>query len=439
MVRSDEAVFAELALLAGARIQRVDRIDPRTWVFELRAPGRTLRMMVRAGPEPRVHLVPRRPPRRVDGGDAQRRVRKRTGGQALVELATEGRFLVLDLERARVSVDLHSAAVRIEDHAPRAPPPAPGLPERFVANEEAAARGAEAADRREKEAMRRAALTQLRSRRKKQQRLVEKVEADVARLEALAAEEARGELLKSVLHTVRRGQPEVTCTDWSTGESVVLSLRPELSPAENLQRIFERSKRGRRGVRTAGARRDEALRQLRAIDDEIDRIAALDLEALDVDALRPLLGGAGVFERRARSRAADPIDRWSRRFTAIDGREIRVGRGAKENDRLTLQGARGHDRWLHLRGASGAHVILRCEPGREPDAQALLDAAHLAVHYSSASREARADVIVAEARHVKKTKGAPPGQVGVSKGRTLHVVIEPDRLRRLFDGEGSPS
>jgi predicted ribosome quality control (RQC) complex YloA/Tae2 family protein len=138
-----------------------------------------------------------------------------------------------------------------------------------------------------------------------------------------------------------------------------------------------------------------------------------------------------VSERSARPGRGAPIDRWSRRFVAADGTEIRVGRGARENDRLTLQGARGHDRWLHVRGLTGAHVVLRCDPGREPDPEALLDAAHLAVHYSGARREARADVIVAEARHVKKTKGAPPGQVGVAKSRTLRVVMEPERLRRL--------
>ena len=424
----------ELQPLAGARLQRIDRIDPRTWVFELRVPGRTLRLLVESGPGARIHLVERRPPRRADGGDAQRRLRKRIGGQRVAGLRLEGSTLELELESQRVHLDLRSGAVRLDPRAEGAPEPsAVGVvPERFPLNEAAAARGDVGSDRRRKEALRRGALASLRRRRKKQRRLVENVERDLARLEALAAEGEVGELLKSVLHQVPRGVSEAQATDWATGRAVAIPLRPDLSPVENLDRIFARAKRGRRGVEMARSRRDEARAALAALDAERDRIEALELDRLDEDRLRGALGERSVVERARRARVAAPIDRWARRFEAADGTEIRVGRGAKENDRLTLQGARGHDRWLHVRGGTGAHVVLRCAPGRDPHPEALLDAAHLAIHYSEARREGRADVMLAEARHVKKTKGAPPGRVGVAKSRTLHVVIEPERLRRLL-------
>jgi predicted ribosome quality control (RQC) complex YloA/Tae2 family protein len=427
-------IVDELQPLVGARLQRIDRIDPRTWVFELRAPGRTLRLLVECGPGARIHLVDRRPPRRADGGDAQRRLRKRIGGQRVAGLRLEGHTLELDLESQRLLLDLRSGAVRLEPRPEGASePPAVGeLPDRFPLNEAAAAHGHHGSDRRRKEALRRAALVSLGRRRKKQRRLVDNVERDLARLEALAAEAELGELLKSVLQRVSRGASEVHATDWATGDAVVIPLQPDLSPVENLDRIFARAKRGRRGVQMARARRDEARAGLDALDAERARIEALQLDQLDEDLLRSALGERSVVERSGRARAAAPIDRWSRRFEAADGTEIRVGRGAKENDRLTLQGARGHDRWLHVRGGTGAHVVLRCEPGRDPHPEAVLDAAHLAVHYSEARREGRADVMLAEARHVKKTKGAPPGRVGVAKSRTLHVVIEPERLRRLL-------
>lgn len=354
-----------------------------------------------------------------------------------MRLAVDGRRFILELERERLELDLQTGDVTLTSHPPLAPPPPPtDLPERFEANEAAASRGGESSDRARREALRRAARSDLRARRKKQARLVRNVEADVARLEQLAGQRERGELLKSVLHRVRRGVSEVEAVDWSTGDRVSIPLRPDLGPTENLERFFAMAKRGQRGLVRARSRLEEARARLAALDAELARIEALDLDRLDEGALRAALAERGVFERGARPQRAQPIDRWSRRFEARDGSEIRVGRGAKENDRLTLQGARGCDRWLHVRGITGAHVILRCEPGREPDPEALLDAAHLAVHYSGAGREARADVIVAEARHVKKTKGAPPGQVGVSKSRTLHVVVEPERLRRLLDPGG---
>jgi hypothetical protein len=43
--------------------------------------------------------------------------------------------------------------------------------------------------------------------------------------------------------------------------------------------------------------------------------------------------------------------------------------------------------------------------------------------------------VYTEARHVKKTKGAPAGQVGVAKERTIMLRVEAERLRRLLEQE----
>ena len=126
------------------------------------------------------------------------------------------------------------------------------------------------------------------------------------------------------------------------------------------------------------------------------------------------------------------IDKVSRRFVAEDGTEIRVGRGAQHNDRLTFGFGKGPDIWLHARGTAGAHVLVKAQAGKPPSTQTLLDAAHLAVHYSSQKNETKAEVMIAEIRHVKKTKGAPAGLVGVSQSRTLLVAMEPKRLDRLY-------
>ena len=76
---------------------------------------------------------------------------------------------------------------------------------------------------------------------------------------------------------------------------------------------------------------------------------------------------------------------WPRRgprvFHSEDGREILVARSRRENERLTLSIARGNDYWLHLADWPGPHVVVRAPKG-EVGEGALLDAAHLAVHFS---------------------------------------------------------
>jgi predicted ribosome quality control (RQC) complex YloA/Tae2 family protein len=176
------------------------------------------------------------------------------------------------------------------------------------------------------------------------------------------------------------------------------------------------------------------------------RLAALEIERRRVegatgDELQRLADGsddgARVLDPAAPpAEKRKPIDRWARRFVAKDGSEIRVGRGAAENDRLTLNGARGHDLWLHARGTAGAHVVLRLEKGKAPDPEAVLDAAHLAAFFSSAKNDSKVEVIHTEAKHVRKTKGDPPGRVSVAKGTTILIEVDRARLDRLLGREG---
>ena len=121
-----------------------------------------------------------------------------------------------------------------------------------------------------------------------------------------------------------------------------------------------------------------------------------------------------------------------RRYRSGDGFEIWVGRSAMANDRLCAAG-RGHDVWLHARGLPGSHVLVRRDRNQDIPPATLIDAAHLAAYFSKAKGEPQVDVMHTELRYVKKTKGAPPGQVGVAKSKTLRVNVEDARMRALLD------
>eukprot|EP00957_Ditylum_brightwellii_P110228 8407751-Ditylum_brightwellii.AAC.1 len=77
---------------------------------------------------------------------------------------------------------------------------------------------------------------------------------------------------------------------------------------------------------------------------------------------------------------------------------------------------------MHARGCPGAHVLLRTnqnnynneDPSSIYNQECLQYAANLAVFYSDARTETNgAYVTVAEPRHIKKPRGAPPGAVSL--------------------------
>ncbi len=433
----------ELAPLSGARLQRLDVVDDRELVFELRVPGGTVRLLVCARPsEARVHLVSARPPRMIPHGPLQAFLRTRLVGQRLARLGLDHRTLVLVFEADTLGLDLRGGkralSVQRGGELPPAATPWESLP-RFSAAlaEETPAEDASARrDNRLRDALHRS----LGAERRKLERLGKNLERDLDRLSAYAAERGRGELLKTVMHQVKRGDGSVSARDFLTGEEVVITLDPRKSAKANLQRLFDRAKKADRGRPRVEARLEAVWERLEAIDAATTGAKTAqgeDLVALAERAGVSLEGFGSVVGGTAQGQNQRPIDRFARRFTAVDGTEIFVGRGASENDRLTFGFGRGSDLWLHARGSPGAHVLLRPKPGSSASQEALLDAAHLAVHNSPQRGEEKAEVLVAERRHVKKTKGAPPGLVGVAESRTVLVRMEPERIARLY-GQGPP-
>ena len=131
-------------------------------------------------------------------------------------------------------------------------------------------------------------------------------------------------------------------------------------------------------------------------------------------------------------RRAVPAHRPYRVFRGADGHPIWVGRAGEDNAALTFEVARPHHLWMHARGVPGAHVVVPVDRGGDIRQETLLDAAHLALHFSRLAGEPRGEVAWTRARLVKRVKGGSPGQVTYSGEKVLAVRVETARLERLL-------
>jgi len=258
----------------------------------------------------------------------------------------------------------------------------------------------------------------------------------------------KGELLKSVVHTIQPGAEAVRATDYRTGEAVEIQLDPKLSPAANLESYFARYQKESRGVRMIEQQLEEletVRAQLEAIRLKLERAAQGEmpnLEALrelaSLPGIRRLIERASPRKRPAVSREKTarkqeiPARLVPKRYRTQDGLEIWVGRSDEGNDFLTTRLARGNDLFFHLEGYPGSHVILRTEGRPDPPPKSLLDACELAVHFSRMKSAGNADVHVSPVKNVKKPKGAKPGLVYVRSGRTIHLRRDPKRLQNIL-------
>ncbi len=274
----------------------------------------------------------------------------------------------------------------------------------------------------------------LKTARRRARRRLGNIEADLEQARSAESIRRQAELLMIALPDLEPGQGEVVVEDLFEPErpEVVIKLDPALSPRQNADRLFARYKKAKAAQETLAARTVWARDGLAALEELAERAAAAEgLDALSE--LRQQIRGLGVTfpegraERARRKQKAGP-----RTFRSADGLEILVARSREENERLTFTIARGNDYWLHLADWPGPHVIIRKPADRSVSQGALLDAAHLAVHFSRIRGAEHAEIVYAQCKNVRRLKGAGRGKVSYSDAGNMRVRMEPERLKRLL-------
>jgi predicted ribosome quality control (RQC) complex YloA/Tae2 family protein len=271
------------------------------------------------------------------------------------------------------------------------------------------------------ESHRRGMTAPVRTRVRSLERRLAKIQADGERLRALAARQAEGELLKANLRLVRKGMDHVEVQDWETGRPRTIFLEPALTAVENMERIFRKCAKGKRGEQKVQERRNQTLEEMRALQDLLyfmDRAADVEeLDRLVLDA-QPSAPSAGRTSQKTRAaRTGEP--QLFHGFPLSQGRQVLVGRSASGNDVLLRRKARAGDLWLHVKDFSGAHVLLP-SPGKEGPPQEDIDyAAALAVRYSKARGKGKVEVMMASVSDVETVRGGFKGQVTVKRYRIV--------------------
>jgi predicted ribosome quality control (RQC) complex YloA/Tae2 family protein len=203
----------------------------------------------------------------------------------------------------------------------------------------------------------------------------------------------------------------------------------------------------------AGSRKGLAWRE-RAWEDTEKALASLALVAqalaapegheIDVDALQArartaaprdfTLPSAPAPGRKRGASLQEPAPPF-RTYLSTSGARILVGRSAEKNDALTLHVARPRDLWLHTKGHTGAHVVVPLAKGASCPSDLLVEAAHLAAHFSDAKHETVTEIQYTPRRYVRKPRGSPPGLVVVDREKVMILRRDEALLRRLLDRE----
>lgn len=269
------------------------------------------------------------------------------------------------------------------------------------------------------------------------------IRSDLEKAEKARATAERARLFVASAAAAPRGTRVLVALDWATGgpEPIEMPLDPSRGAGEQLAAIFRRARRLAAGAATsrerlrvtevAGDRLREVALSLAAEDVDITSLEARALHIAPRDYSHGAKAAAAASPQKSRALARPPY----RKFVGAAGRAIFVGRDAARNDELTLHVARPRDLWLHARNWTGAHVVVPLDKGESCPAEVLVQAAHLAAHFSEARSERVVEVTYAPRRFVRKPRGSAPGAVVVDREKVLVLRKQDALLRGLLDSE----
>jgi predicted ribosome quality control (RQC) complex YloA/Tae2 family protein len=471
------AVVKEIApAIEAGWIQKVFQPTPRAIMLEIRTPGQTVSLFISADPETaRLHLLTQRLPNppsppafcqflrahipgaRIDGleqvqGDRIVRLHltARGGPCALIaELTGRKTDLLLVNGEERVMSALESAREPIGK--PYQPPSLKAVlesrvdstlmelqdtsrpfPVSHAIEQQYQTREDELATSR----WRHTRLTDLKKRIKKAARRVEMLRSDLDKAARYKDYARYGELLKTNLHAMKKGQEQLTVVDYfdPAMPELVIPLDPSKSPQGNMDDYFKKHRKhvaAEREIRPRLARAEEDLNALQTERTNVEH-GLSDPVLSSSPVKRTLTAEPPPYAQAKREARSGPF----RRFISQDGMPIYVGRNARENEALTFAEARPDDLWLHAHGTPGSHVVIRLEKGTDLSHETLRDAATLALLYSDLKKSAKGEVIYTRRKYVRKVKGKSPGTVTVTQEKTIFVTLDRTRLERLKERAG---
>lgn len=252
-----------------------------------------------------------------------------------------------------------------------------------------------------------------------------KLRAKLASLERSMTDESdrevlrkSGELILAYQYNIQKDQTELRAQYDLDQPEMVIPIDPKLTPLENAQRYFERYDKAKRAL-------DDVPRLIEDTRNELAFLAQLDVDLdmaanwPEIDEVQQALQARGYWRGKRAGRMGGgksaPL-----KIVTKDGFVIWVGRNSRQNEQVTFEKGSPEDWWLHARDVPGAHVIVKFDGRRIPEA--VLDhAAQIAAYYSANRGEGSVIVDVTPRKYVKKIKGGGTGMV-TYRNETTRIV-----------------
>ncbi len=239
-------------------------------------------------------------------------------------------------------------------------------------------------------------------------------------IERIANYKKYGEALMAQNSIKERKESTIELEDWN-GEKLLINLDNKISLLQNATKFFDKAKSSEIDLANKTKRlpiEEEKSNKIKELMNELQGISnTKELEKF-VDRNRRLLELPALVKNNENTNSSR-----FREFDLGENYKLYVGKNAANNDELTMKFAKPNDLWMHARGTSGSHAIVRLEKEIKLPKQVLTKAAEITAYYSGARNAKYVPVVYTFKKYVRKPKGANIGAVVISKEEV--IMVEP--------------
>lgn len=260
---------------------------------------------------------------------------------------------------------------------------------------------------------------------KKSEKIIKNIKKDIEIMKNYNKFKELGDILASVLYNIKRGDKIVNTYDFYNNCYIDISLDPLLSPQSNLEKIYKKSSKMKKGLEISKKRLEEFENKIFYLDSVLSFIE----KSKTTDELKNIeneLIEEKYIKRKNTKKGKKKIVELPYGTIEINRKTIYFGRNNKENDYLTFKFARKEDIWFHIKDLPGSHFIVK-KDDFEDNPEFIEKIATLSAYYSKAQAKEKVTVDYTQKKNLNKPKGAPLGFVTYNIFNSI-IVITPEEL-----------
>lgn len=215
------------------------------------------------------------------------------------------------------------------------------------------------------------------------------------------------DLLMAYAHLVNPGEESASLPSFDGNEMVKIKLKKGISPQDNASRYYEKSK----------SEKKQLIYLKESLVTSQDKLHSLLNEKITVENSTEIK----ILNKEIEAKKLSQQISLPYKSAHISGYDIRIGKGAHQNDELLRRYSSKDDLWFHIKNFSGSHVVLRNIGKNKIPMDVIERVAEIAAFYSKGKNENLAAVIYSYCKYVRKPKKANPGAVIVEKEAVILV------------------